>query len=44
MNLVKIENLVKRYPMGKSRFTALRNINLQFEKGEYSGIIGPSGS
>jgi putative ABC transport system ATP-binding protein len=44
MNLVKIENLVKRYPMGKSQFTALKNINLQFEKGEYSGIIGPSGS
>lgn len=44
MNLVKIENLVKRYPMGKSQFTALRNINLQFEKGEYCGIIGPSGS
>jgi putative ABC transport system ATP-binding protein len=44
MNLVKIENMVKRYPMGKSQFTALKNINLQFEKGEYSGIIGPSGS
>ncbi|NIM03494.1 ATP-binding cassette domain-containing protein [bacterium] len=44
MNLVEIENLVKRYPMGKSQFTALKNINLQFEKGEYSGIIGPSGS
>jgi len=44
MNLVKIENLVKRYPMGKRQFTALRNINLQFEKGEFCGIIGPSGS
>jgi len=44
MNLVKIENVVKRYPMGKSQFTALKNINLQFEKGEYCGIIGPSGS
>ena len=44
MNLVKIENLIKRYPMGKNQFTALKNINLQFEKGEYSGIIGPSGS
>ncbi|MFB0526716.1 MAG: ABC transporter ATP-binding protein [bacterium] len=44
MNLVKIENLVKRYPMGKRQFTALKNINLQFEKGEYCGIIGPSGS
>lgn len=44
MNLVRLENLVKRYPMGKNQFTALRNINLQFEKGEYSGIIGPSGS
>lgn len=42
--LIKVESLVKRYPMGKSQFTALKNINLQFEKGEFCGIIGPSGS
>jgi len=44
MPLIKVENMVKRYPMGKSQFTALRDINLQFEKGEFCGIIGPSGS
>lgn len=44
MPLIKVESLVKRYPMGKTEFTALRDINLQFEKGEFCGIIGPSGS
>ena len=44
MSLVKMENLVKRYPMGRRQFTALKNINLQFEKGEFCGIIGTSGS
>ena len=44
MLLVKLENLVKRYPIGKTVFTALHNFNLSFEKGEFSGVVGPSGS
>ncbi|MDD2890308.1 MAG: ABC transporter ATP-binding protein [bacterium] len=44
MNLVTIKNMTKRYPIGNSEFTALSNINLEFEKGEFCGIIGPSGS
>jgi len=44
MNLVKIENVVKRYPMGRREFTALKDINLIFEQGEFSGVVGPSGS
>lgn len=44
MKLVKIENMTKNYPMGSGKFTALNNINLEFEKGEFCGIIGPSGS
>ena len=44
MQLVKLENIVKRYPMGKAEFTALHNIDLSFEKGEFSGVVGPSGS
>ena len=44
MQLVKIENVVKHYPMGKRKFTALKNINLTFEQGEFSGVVGPSGS
>jgi len=44
MTAVKVENMVKRYPMGGREFTALKKINLEFEKGEFCGIIGPSGS
>jgi putative ABC transport system ATP-binding protein len=44
MPLVHIENMVKRYPVGGQQFTAIDGINLDFEKGEFSGVIGPSGS
>ncbi len=44
MTVVKVENMVKRYPIGGREFTALKNINLEFEKGEFCGLIGPSGS
>lgn len=42
--IIVIENLVKRYPMGETEFTALKNINLTFDKGEFAGFVGPSGS
>jgi putative ABC transport system ATP-binding protein len=44
MAIIKIENLTKKFPMGKGEFTALKGINLTFEKGEFAGLIGPSGS
>jgi putative ABC transport system ATP-binding protein len=42
--LIRLENIVKRYPMGKGTFTALNGINLTFHRGEFSGLVGPSGS
>lgn len=44
MTIIKIENLTKRFPVGKGEFTALRDINLEFGKGEFAGFVGPSGS
>jgi putative ABC transport system ATP-binding protein len=44
MSLINIEKMIKRYPIGGREFTALNEIDLQFEKGEFSGLIGPSGS
>ena len=43
-SIITIENLVKSFPIGGGKFTALNGINLNFEKGEFSGIVGPSGS
>jgi putative ABC transport system ATP-binding protein len=43
-SIIKIEDLVKSFPMGKSKFTALNGINLTFGTGEFAGFIGPSGS
>ena len=44
MEIIKIEQLTKRFPVGKGEFTALKNINLSFGEGEFTGLIGPSGS
>ena len=44
MELVKTENLVKKYPAGRTEFTALKDINLSVEQGEFCGVVGPSGS
>jgi putative ABC transport system ATP-binding protein len=44
MEIIKIKNLIKRFPMGKSEFVALKGIDLDFTQGEFAGLIGPSGS
>lgn len=43
-SIIKIENLVKRFPVGKNQFTALNNISAAFGTGEFAGLVGPSGS
>jgi putative ABC transport system ATP-binding protein len=42
--IIQINQLIKRFPIGKSEFTALKGINLTFGTGEFAGLIGPSGS
>lgn len=44
MDIIKINNLVKKFPVGKGFFTALNDVNLSFGKGEFAGFVGPSGS
>ncbi len=43
-SIISIKEMVKRFPSGTGEFTALRHINLDFEKGEFAGLVGPSGS
>ena len=40
MAMIKFDNVEKYY----GKFHALKNINLEFEKGEVVVVIGPSGS
>ncbi|MDY0150947.1 MAG: ABC transporter ATP-binding protein [Candidatus Cloacimonas sp.] len=42
--IVRISNMSKAFPTGDGDFLALKNINLNFGKGEFTGIVGPSGS
>jgi len=44
MALIELKNMYKRFPVGRSEFTALKDINIDFDKGEFSGLVGPSGS
>ena len=43
-SVIKINNLVKKFPVGVDFFTALKSIELTLNEGEFSGLIGPSGS
>ena len=42
--IISIKNVTKRFPVGDGEFTALKGINLEFERGEFAGLVGPSGS
>lgn len=42
--VIRIEKLVRKFPIGKGEFTALNGIELSFHKGEFAGLVGPSGS
>ena len=42
--VVSIKNLLKQFPVGGDFFTALKDVNLQLNEGEFLGLVGPSGS
>jgi len=44
MDIISIDKLVKRFPVGKGHFTALDQVNLNFGKAEFAVLVGPSGS
>lgn len=39
-----VTNMGKAFPAGEGEFWALKNINLEFQRGEFCGLVGPSGS
>ena len=42
--IISIEGLKKHFNMSGGKFTALNGIDLDFSKGEFTGVVGPSGS
>jgi len=42
--LISTRQLIKDYPMGRSFFRALNDIDLEIGAGEFAGLVGPSGS
>ncbi|MCG8475862.1 MAG: ABC transporter ATP-binding protein [Cytophagales bacterium] len=42
--IIRIEQLTKRFRDGEGEFTALHKIGLSFGRGEFAGLLGPSGS
>lgn len=42
--LIELTGVYKIYKTGAGEFAALKNINLQFERGDYAAIMGKSGS
>jgi putative ABC transport system ATP-binding protein len=44
MNLIRFQNISRRYQMGTETVHALRDVSLEIERGEYVAIMGPSGS
>lgn len=44
MTLLELRNISYAYPIGDEKVPALKDISLQFEKGEFTAIIGKSGS
>ncbi len=44
MEVIKIENVTRKYQIGKVETQALRGVNLSIENGEFTALVGPSGS
>lgn len=44
MNLISFHNIIKSYPLGKERYTALHEISFEIREGELIAVTGASGS
>jgi putative ABC transport system ATP-binding protein len=42
--MIRLQNITKAYPMGKSELVVLKGIDLYIRRGELVAIMGPSGS
>jgi putative ABC transport system ATP-binding protein len=42
--MIKLQDIIKSYPMGKRELVVLKGINIEIEQGELVALMGPSGS
>ena len=42
--VVSTDKLVRKFHVGRSELVALKEVTLQFRRGEFAGLVGPSGS
>ena len=42
--MIRLEKIGKRYDLGEVEVSALRDVSLQIDRGEYVAVMGPSGS
>ncbi len=43
-SIISLDQVDKVFPVGDGKFYALKQIDLNFEEGEFAGLVGPSGS
>ena len=44
MSIIKLTDVTKTYPLGKTEVHALKGVSLEIEEGDFASIAGPSGS
>lgn len=44
MDVIRVNNLNKTYPVGNGYFQALKDVSLRIEEGDFVAIMGRSGA